>query len=225
MNLEFNSSCRRKKHSLIHWNTLILLGLLVLVWTSCKKKRIDDYWNVESSKNLSDSWRGFTTFTLLKETRHKNICRPGGDWQRFKRLPDQIKCGQKFQRKLVKQLRIEKNRNEQKENQSSTMLEDWMEFTLSMRMTKNAETSSKKRGENWKDLGTSHAVQKISKWHHESDCEAGNCIRKEFQISVWLHGGISWFHKATSGIFSVQKSWRPHCRQRVYFDVALQLGT
>ena len=30
-------------------------------------KKIDDYWNVDSSKHLSDSWRGFTTFTPLKE--------------------------------------------------------------------------------------------------------------------------------------------------------------
>ena len=45
----------------------MLLGLLILVWTSCKKIRIDDYWNVDSGKHLSDSWRGFTKFTLLKE--------------------------------------------------------------------------------------------------------------------------------------------------------------
>ena len=32
-----------------------------------QEKRIDDYWNVDSSKHLSDSLRGFTKFTLLKE--------------------------------------------------------------------------------------------------------------------------------------------------------------
>ena len=32
-----------------------------------KKKRIDDYWNVDSHRHLSDSWKGFTKFTLLKE--------------------------------------------------------------------------------------------------------------------------------------------------------------
>ena len=36
-NLEFNSTCRRKKHSLLHWNTLMLPGPLILIWTSCKK--------------------------------------------------------------------------------------------------------------------------------------------------------------------------------------------
>ena len=29
--------------------------------------RIDDYWNIDGSRDLSDSWTGFTQFTLLKE--------------------------------------------------------------------------------------------------------------------------------------------------------------
>ena len=33
-----------------------------------QEKRIDDYWNVDSSKHLSDSWRGFTKFTPLART-------------------------------------------------------------------------------------------------------------------------------------------------------------
>ena len=32
-----------------------------------QEKLIDDYCNVESGKHLSDSWKGFTKFTLLKE--------------------------------------------------------------------------------------------------------------------------------------------------------------
>ena len=32
-----------------------------------QEKRIDDYWNIDGSRDLSDSWTGFTQFTLLKE--------------------------------------------------------------------------------------------------------------------------------------------------------------
>ena len=32
-----------------------------------QEKRFDDYGNVDSSEHLSDSWTGFTKFTLLKE--------------------------------------------------------------------------------------------------------------------------------------------------------------
>ena len=32
-----------------------------------QERRIDDYWNIDGSRNLSDSWTGFTQFTLLEE--------------------------------------------------------------------------------------------------------------------------------------------------------------
>ena len=41
--------------------------------TTCTKldvmqeRRIDDYWNVDGSRDLSDSWTGFTEFTLFEE--------------------------------------------------------------------------------------------------------------------------------------------------------------
>ena len=32
-----------------------------------QERRIDDYWNIDGSKDLSDPWTGFTQFTLLEE--------------------------------------------------------------------------------------------------------------------------------------------------------------
>ena len=32
------------------------------------KRRIDDYWNIDGSRDLSDPWTGFTQFTVLEET-------------------------------------------------------------------------------------------------------------------------------------------------------------
>ena len=32
-----------------------------------QEKRIDDYWNVDGPRDLSDPWTGFTQFTLLEE--------------------------------------------------------------------------------------------------------------------------------------------------------------
>ena len=32
-----------------------------------QEKRIDDYWNIDLSRDLSDPWTGFTQFTLLQE--------------------------------------------------------------------------------------------------------------------------------------------------------------
>ena len=32
-----------------------------------QESRIDDYWNIDGSRDLSESWTGFTQFTLLEE--------------------------------------------------------------------------------------------------------------------------------------------------------------
>ena len=70
-------------------NTLMLLGLLILVWVSCKKRRLTiTGMLVRASFFFSDSWRGFTKFFDWKGTLQKDTCGQGGDWQRFKRLPD-----------------------------------------------------------------------------------------------------------------------------------------
>ena len=40
LNLEFNSTCRRKKQSLFHWNTLMFPELLILIWICYKKNEL-----------------------------------------------------------------------------------------------------------------------------------------------------------------------------------------
>ena len=38
-----------------------------------QEKRIDDYWNIDGSRDLSDSWTGFTQFTLLGRKTSRRI--------------------------------------------------------------------------------------------------------------------------------------------------------
>ena len=49
-----------------------------------QEKRIDDCWNVDSNRNLSDSWKGFMKFSLLKEKLHKGyeVCQIRGKFSR-----------------------------------------------------------------------------------------------------------------------------------------------
>ena len=42
-----------------------------------QEKRIDDYLNIDGSRDLSDPWTGFTQFTLLEENLLTDICGPG----------------------------------------------------------------------------------------------------------------------------------------------------
>ena len=42
-----------------------------------QEKRIDDYWNIDGSRDLSDPWTGFTQFTLLEEKPPDGYLWPG----------------------------------------------------------------------------------------------------------------------------------------------------
>ena len=44
-----------------------------------QEKRIDDYWNIDGSRDLSDPWTGFTQFTLLEEKPPDGYMWSGGD--------------------------------------------------------------------------------------------------------------------------------------------------
>ena len=44
-----------------------------------QESRIDDYWNIDGSRDLCDSWTGFTQFILLEEQIQMEKCGPGGD--------------------------------------------------------------------------------------------------------------------------------------------------
>ena len=44
-----------------------------------QERRIDDYWNIDGSRDLSDSWTGFTQFTLLEEKAPDGFLWSGGE--------------------------------------------------------------------------------------------------------------------------------------------------
>ena len=58
---------------------LIQLKYIDFAWSThtdldvLQELKIDDNWNVDSSKHLSDSWRGFTMFTLFESETTKRI--------------------------------------------------------------------------------------------------------------------------------------------------------
>ena len=73
---ESHCMCREKHHSLFHWNTSTWPGLQVHHWMQCWKN-IDDYWNVDGDRELSDAWTGFTRFTFLDEKPPDGFTRSG----------------------------------------------------------------------------------------------------------------------------------------------------
>ena len=66
LNPESNFTRREKNHSLFHQNTLTYPDTHTNLDVK-QEKRIDDYWNIDGSRDLSDPWTGFTQFTPLEE--------------------------------------------------------------------------------------------------------------------------------------------------------------
>ena len=60
-----------------------------------QEKRIDHYWNVDGSRDLSDPWTGFTQFFYWKKNLLKDICGPERDYRENSLHPGQIIYGQK----------------------------------------------------------------------------------------------------------------------------------
>ena len=56
-----------------------------------QEKRIDDYWNIDGSRDVSDSWTGFTQFTLFEEKL------PGGYMRSRRRLTKRQSSGQNWE--------------------------------------------------------------------------------------------------------------------------------
>ena len=45
------------------------------------EKHIEDHWNVDGERELSDAWTGFTRFIVLNKKPPMDLHGPGGDWR------------------------------------------------------------------------------------------------------------------------------------------------
>ena len=175
MNLEFNSTCRRKKHSLFHWNALMLNRSTHTDLDVEEEKRIDDYWNVDSSKHLSDSWRGFHKVHSTERETSKGYMWSGTRLAKIQTTTRPDYVWPEVWTKIGKAALNRDKQEWQKRNRSLTMLESWEGFTQSIRMTKNVQKWSKKtQGENAKTCCSCHALQarQTAFQHRENECWA-----------------------------------------------------
>ena len=67
LNPESNSSCREKHHSLILLKYIDVTQVYNYIFGCNAGENIVDYWNVDGGRELSDTWTGFTRFTVLDE--------------------------------------------------------------------------------------------------------------------------------------------------------------
>ena len=115
-----------------------------------QEKRIDDYWNIDGSRDLSDPWTGFTHFTLLEEkppdgymwsgwrlTRKQQTSRPDHVW------PELWKS-------MGKHAKLKEKQKWSNERSISKTLANCEESISSTQRIRNSKKPSRTRVRSWK---------------------------------------------------------------------------
>ena len=181
-----------------------------------QEKHIDDYWNIDGSRDLSDPWTGFTQFTLLDEKAPDGYVWSGGEINE-KTAYIQIIHGQSSGNQWEECEAKGKAKVVWREAPS------WKRTTIargsisSTRRIRNSKKPSRTRVRSWKHqwlLPCPVKLWKIVEW----------CIQQN-QDKTCVYSGSWWINKTAYGKFIAKSSWRPYCRKRRQFITALQCGS
>ena len=117
------------------------------------EKRVADYWTVDSNRSLSDSWKGFTKFTLLKEKPPKGYMWSGCEIDQTSNDYQTRSC---VARSMDKNGKAAQNRVKQEWKNEKPKLDNAGRLTgmyfIDLDDQDDKETDKKTRGENWKYL-------------------------------------------------------------------------
>ena len=126
-----------------------------------QKRRIDDYWNINGSRDLSPFWTGFTQFTLFDERPPEGYMWSGERLtkRQLTSRPDHL--WPELWRGMSKNAKLREKHKWAIENQSSIMQEDYEESISVTLKTQSSRKSAKMQGKNWKHQGSSYALQDL----------------------------------------------------------------
>ena len=201
-----------------------------------QEKRIDDYWNIDRSRDLSDPWTGFTQFTLLEEKLPTDICGPGGDWRESSLHAGQIIYGQNSGNQWERMRSWRRSKSGLKKSSTLKTLENCAESISStprIREFKETIKNARKQLETSVALAMPCKIMKIVgmadltrtqqnlrvfwKFMNPQECVWGNSIPHHHEDHVAGKGEISLqhynlVHKIYSYASSYENSWQRNQR-------------
>ena len=141
LNPESNCTCRLKNHSPIPLKYIYVSRTADTTLDVMLKKNVDDYWNVDGDRELSDTWTSVTRFSILSEkppdgytwsgerlARKQTTSRPDTLWSEiWKHMSDASKRKEKQKWAI--------------QNRSLTTPENCVVFASLIQMMKNARIS------------------------------------------------------------------------------------
>ena len=163
------------------------------------EKNINDFWNVNGDRELSDTWTDSTRFTVLHEKPPDGYTWSGGRLtKKTNDLQTRHFVAWDFGKMCPMRRNAKKSESGRSRNQSSTMPEDCVVCTSLIKLMKNSRTSWRLRVESWKfryqpqclanfklDKYTETCrVEKDCKTKHAGIVEAGGSSRKRMEGSL-----------------------------------------
>ena len=115
-----------------------------------QERRIDDYWNIDGSRDLSDSWTGFTQFTLLEETPPDGYVWSGERLTKRQVTSRQDHLWPGLWIKLGRNAKLKERQSGHMKNRNSIMPEDYKEFISLTLRTRNSKRPLRMLARNWK---------------------------------------------------------------------------
>ena len=168
-----------------------------------QEQKIDDYWNVDSCKHLSDSWRGFTKFTLLKDKHPK-----GYRWSRVRltKIQTTTRSDYVWPEVWTKIGKAVQNREKQEWAKEKPKLDNARKLTgfyfIDPDDKEHSEIIKKRKKKTGKTNGSSYALQarQTAFQHRENEGRAENAHEKEFKT---MYGCMVECHES---IFAIQST-------------------
>ena len=132
-----------------------------------QEKRIDDYWNIDGSKDLSAYWAGFTQFTLLEEK-----APDGYMWSRERLTRKQVTSRPdhlwpELWKTMGKNAKLKEKQKWTEERFILTMQENCVESITSTARIRNLRKPSRTHVRNWKTSVAPAMLKERQKWSHE----------------------------------------------------------
>ena len=173
------------------------------------EKRIDDYWNIDGSRDLSDPWTGFTQFTLLEEKTFKRIYVVRGESDK-KALNIQARS---FMSRTLYE--IEKNAK-LSEKQKWSVEKSNLDNARKVRGIYFIDTEDKDFKETFKNARKKSETPmapamlcKTCKRNKNGETRSKTNFKCKIPVYLWTH----WIQENANGRIFTESSWRPHCRK------------
>ena len=225
LNREFNFVRQQNKHSLFHWNTLMLQGQQKQIWTLHQKYELMIVGTLLERKNCQ----------IHEQVSQNSLC-----WKRHLqkihvvRVEIDTKSDDVTSRSFLA-WSLDKNwESRSKKRKTRWALKkkklkyarSLRKFIPLIRVMKTTRTSLRMRDEKL-EMHVAPAMPCIK--NDFQSLQSGNrCFKNSQSQSIWgkdkiqLYCRSTWIHETLNWIGSKQNSWRSNCWQRTKFNIALQ---